>query len=293
MSAYTLGDVARICGVSRRRLRYWERTALVRASLEHETAPGSADSQPVFGFRELASVRTIIRLLDRGVPLRRIRRSVEAVRARLPELEPLSALGVWEGSERVVVLHQGVLMEPDGQLVLEFGRRLAPVEDLVLPAAIEVIDTARAGEWFERGCELDTDSSTYDEAVEAYRDAIGADPGFVDAHCNLGSVYFNQNRRAQARDSFERALALDPDHVESNLNLGAMLEDEGRDEQALRHYRTALATDPLFPDGHVSLALIYDKLGLPRTARRHWRSVLQLDPTGPWSDAARRRLSDH
>ena len=81
MSAYTLGDVARICGVSRRRLRYWERTALVQASL-------AEDSQPTFGFRDLVSVRSIVGLLERGVPLRRIRRGVEAVRERIPELEP-------------------------------------------------------------------------------------------------------------------------------------------------------------------------------------------------------------
>ena len=288
MNAYTLGDAARICGVSRRRLRYWERTALVQASL-------AAGSEPTFGFRDLVSVRSIVGLLERGVPLSRIRRGVEAVRERLPDLEPLSVLRLREGSARFVLRHEGVLMEPDGQLVLELegaeaNGEVAPLERR---AAAPGSEEARrlATEWFERGCEFDGDQATYGEAVEAYQKALEVDPQYADAHCNLGSVYFNQNRREPARESFARALEIEPGHVEANLNLGAVFEEEGRDEAALRHYRAALETNPHYPDVHVSLALLYEKLTLGRTARAHWRRYLQLAPQGPWSDVARRRLA--
>lgn len=288
MNAYTLGDAARICGVSRRRLRYWERTALVQASLE-------ADSEPTFGFRDLVSVRSIVGLLERGVPLRRIRRNVEAVRQRIPDLEPLSVLCLREGSARFVVRHEGILMEPDGQLVLEL-EGAEPNGDVArlerrggAPGSAEA--KRAAAEWFERGCELDGDQATYGEAAEAYQKALAADPQFADAHCNLGSVYFNQNRRESARECFVRALEIEPGHVEANLNIGAVLEEEGRDEVALRHYRAALETNPHYPDVHVSLALLYEKLTLSRTARAHWRRYLQLAPQGPWSDVARRRLT--
>ena len=114
VTAYTLGDAARICGVSRRRLRYWERTALVPTR-------GTNEFQPAFDFRALVSVRSIVGLLARGVPLCRIRRNVEAVREHMPELEPLAALQLWDGSARFVIRHEGVLMEPQGQLVLDLG----------------------------------------------------------------------------------------------------------------------------------------------------------------------------
>jgi tetratricopeptide (TPR) repeat protein len=286
VTAYTLGDVARICGVSRRRLRYWERTALV-GPLSHD------DDKTAFDFRALVSVRTIVGLLARGVPLRRIRSSVEAVRARIPELEPLPVLRTWGGSERIVLRHQGVLMEPGGQLVLDLSGEVE--------GAVESLGDRGAGErarraalaWFERGCELDTDRATYEAAADAYRQAIEADPDFADAHCNLGSVYFNQDRRDRARASFERAVELEPSHVEANLNLGTLREEEGADEAALCHYRAALESDPGYPDTHVSLALVYEKLQLPRTALAHWRRYLQLDPLGSWADLARRRLSAH
>jgi tetratricopeptide (TPR) repeat protein len=288
VNAYTLGDAARICGVSRRRLRYWERTALVHVDL-------AADSEPTFGFRDLVSVRSIVGLLERGVPLRRIRRGVEAVRQRIPDLEPLPVLRLREGSARFVVRHDGVLMEPDGQLLLELegGKPNGDVARLERRSAAPGSDEAKrlAAEWFERGCEFDGDDATYADAAEAYQKATEADPEFADAYCNLGSVRFNQNRRDRARQCFSRALEIEPGHVEANLNLGTMFEEEGRDEAALRHYRAALETDAHYPDVHVSLALLYEKLGLGRTARAHWRRYLQLAPQGPWSDVARSRLA--
>ena len=286
VTAYTLGDVARICGVSRRRLRYWERMALFE-KLSDEGA------QTAFDFRTLVSVRTIVGLLERGVPLQRIRSSVEAVRERLPDVEPLPALRVWGGPDRIVLRHQGVLMEPGGQLMLDLdGEVTGAVAALGDRGAAERARRA-AHVWFERGCELDTDRETYEQAVEAYRKALEADPDFADAHCNLGSVYFNQDRRDRARACFERAVELQPQHVEANLNLGTLREEQGADEQALRHYRAALESDPLYPDTHVSLALVYEKLQLPRTALSHWRRYLQLEPLGSWAELARRRLSVH
>ncbi|HXV35679.1 MAG TPA: tetratricopeptide repeat protein, partial [Myxococcota bacterium] len=149
-----------------------------------------------------------------------------------------------------------------------------------------------AAKWFEQGCKLDSNRDTYREAIDAYLRAIECDPDCADAHCNLGSIYFNQDRLACSRACFERAIEIDPQHVEANLNLATLLEEEGRDQLALRHYKTALATDPLCADTHVSLALLYEKIGLRRKARAHWRRYLQLDPAGTWVEIARKRLGE-
>jgi len=240
-------------------------------------------------------VKSIVGLLEEGVPLRRIRLSVELVRERVPELDPLPALRPGTRSGCVVVRHQGVLMEPDGQLVLDLSASAAGVAPFERRGFEPGSPEARsvAVEWFERGCELDVDQVSVDAAIEAYRAAIDADPTYADAHCNLGSVYFGRGRPDRARQLFLRAAELEPGHVEANLNLGALLEEEGRNEQALRHYRIALECNPLHPDVHVSLALLYEKLSLPRTGRAHWRRYLQLDPQGSWATAARQRLTPH
>jgi tetratricopeptide (TPR) repeat protein len=291
VGTYTLGDVARITGVSRARLRYWERTALLEPAVVRDA--GNSDREAgSFEFGDLVTIRSVLSLLDRGVSLRRIRRSVDALRERIPEVDrPLGSLRPWlDGSRRVVVRHEGVLVEPDGQLVLEFAPLRAPSPVARCTAERDASLLEAASEWFEQGCKLDSNRSTYAEAIQAYKRALECDPDFADAHCNLGSVYFNQDRLASSRICFERALVIDPNHVEANLNLATLLEDEGRYQMALRHYKVAIEADPMYADAHVSLALVYEKIGLRRKARGHWRRYLQLEPAGTWVEIARQRL---
>jgi len=287
---YSLSEVARIFQLSPARLRYWQRTALIPTS--------AADGQPVFGFRDLVCIRTVKTLLESGVPIRRIRRSVKNLRERIPELErPLGSLRVWlDGSDRVVVRHGDAWMEPDGQLVLDLA--LAPPEaDDVRPLRREPApnggsDPASALDWFELGCQLDADPRRQDEAMQAYRRAIECDASFSDAHCNLGALHQGRGERDAARACYERALAADPAHVEARFNLAGLLEEAGRDEAALVHYRAAARADPTFADAQLNLALLYERIGLPRRAREHWRRYLGLRPDGTWAELARRRLEE-
>jgi DNA-binding transcriptional MerR regulator len=293
VGTYTLDDVARITGVSRARLKYWERTALLESTAVRNAGDSHREGSE-FEFGDLVTVRSVLSLLDRGVSLRRIRRSVDSLKKRLPEVDrPLGSLRPWlEGSPRVVIRHDGVLVEPDGQLVLEFGP--APMNSpvtLCVPAS-SVARRESAADWFEQGCKLDSNRNTYAEAIKAYERAIECDPDCADAHCNLGSVFFNQDRLASSRSCFERSLAIDPHHIEANLNLATLLEEEGRYQMALRHYKRALVADPMYADAHVSLALAYEKIGLRRKARGHWRRYLQLEPSGTWVEIARQRLQE-
>ncbi len=300
VNAFSLGDAARILGVSRSRLRYWGQVSLVEPTAD-------LGSRPAYGFTDLVSVRSVLGLLESGVSLSRIRRSVDGVRESMPNVAlPLRELRVWaEGYDRVVVRHEGVLIQPDGQTVIDFSEEAAlPAGEQVLARiafgdqhqptleASEAYDGASAREWFERGCKLDSERATYADAIEAYLHAIELDPGYADAHCNLGSLYFNRDRRATARACFERALEIDSNHVEANLNLAIVLEESGQNESALQRYKRALASDPLYADTHVSLALLYEKLGLRRKARTHWLRYVGLEPNGAWGDVARGRLND-
>lgn len=296
---YSLSDIARILKVSPRRLRYWQRTELVESLAQPTDGDG-------YAFRDLVVLRAILSLLDKGIPLQRIRRNLEIVRDRLPDLDdPAAALCLWgergergKKSDRLVLRHEGRLEEAGGQLLLEFGENgtlrdgrvssLAKFETGAAPHAASAADEAIA--WFERGCELDADSEKWAEAIEAYEKALELEDDYADAYCNLGAVRYNQGQRAAARSAFEACLALEAEHVEANFNLANVLEEVGDDGGALEHYRRALASDPLYPDLHINLALLYEKIGRQRGACDHWRRVLQLDPEGSWAEVARRRL---
>ena len=289
MTAYSLREAAHFFGITPARLRSWERNELLR--------PKGDEGSRAFGFRDLVCIKTVLVLLDHGVPLRRIRRTVQEVRERIPELDqPVAQLRVGiDGSDRVVVRHGGALYEPSGQMVIDFAiapERADDVAELHVAAPEAEPEPQTAFEWFELGCRLDGRPETFARAIEAYERAIESEPEFADAHCNLGAIHHQCDRRDEARACYERALACDAGHVESNLNLAAILEEEERLEAALAHYRSALRADPMHTDAHLAPALLYEKLALRRRARDHWRRYLQLAPQGAWADAARKRIQE-
>ncbi len=238
----------------------------------------------------------MLSLVDRGISVRRIRSAIAVLQENLPDLDdPLAALRLWDDvSERIVVQHEGVLIEPEGQMVLDFGDGGAAVND---PAPIATRPAKNSSQifeevmlLFERGCGLDSDPTSYRDAMSAYERCIELDPTFADAHCNLGAVLYNAGKRASARRCFERCLDIDCRHVEAHFNLANLLEEDGCDEMALSHYRAALRSDPFYAELHVNMALLYERLSTPDNGRDHWRRYLQLDPTGTWSEVARQRL---
>lgn len=297
MTDFSLGDVARILKVSPRRLRYWKKTRLVGAAADDAQTDG-------YGFRDLVALRSIVSMVERGIPVQRIRRELDILRDRIPELsDPAGSLRfASEDSRALVVRRDDRWEEAGGQLLFDFS---APAEAATSPVRSLVAAEAGSGDglreerasldeatrWFERGCELDVDARRLNEAAAAYERAIELDPDHADAFCNLGAVRYNQGQRAAARLAFESCLARAPEHVEATFNLANVLEESGEDEQALALYRRAVAVDPVYPDLHINLALLYEKLGRMVPACGHWRRYLQIDPQGSWSAVARQRLA--
>ncbi len=326
MTDYSLGDVARILKVSPRRLRYWRKTRLVESPSDdtagntagntegrtegktEKSAAGGAERKTAaraeddgYGFRDLVVLRAIVSMIDRGIPLQRIRRHLEVLRDRLPDLaDPAGALRLAsESADQVALRRDGRWEEVGGQLLLAFSSAAAETSPSVTPLTVPEASALRdpraeatdAVWWFEKGCELDVDAREWPQAALAYEKAIELDPGYADAYCNLGAVRYNQGQRAAARRAFEACLTRAPEHVEANFNLANVLEEAGDDERALTLYRRALAVDPAYPDLHINLALLYEKLGRMRPACRHWRRYLQIEPQGSWSTVARQRLA--
>ena len=103
---YRASEVAEMLGISRRQLQYWAQTDLVRPSY------GTPGGHHRYGFQDLVALKTAKRLLEAGVSLRRIRRSIQALRRMLPEVRhPLAELVLVATGDVVVALHQGSAFE--------------------------------------------------------------------------------------------------------------------------------------------------------------------------------------
>jgi len=99
-------DVVQILGISRRQLQYWAQTDLVVPSTK---TPGGHHR---YSFEDLVALKTTKRLIDAGVSVQRIRRSIRTLREILPRVErPLSELTLVATGDVVLVFHQDAVFE--------------------------------------------------------------------------------------------------------------------------------------------------------------------------------------
>jgi DNA-binding transcriptional MerR regulator len=110
---------ARLAGCSTAQVEYWARHGVV-----------TPDADGAYSFRDLVALRMIHSLLDAGVPLRRVRRAVQAL---LEHSDDLARLQLIAEGDRVYACHDdGEILDAlrHGQLAL-----FVPVDRIV--AAVE------------------------------------------------------------------------------------------------------------------------------------------------------------
>jgi len=286
---YGTAEVARLFGLTEGRLRYWQKSGFL-------VPTGELGARRYYTFQDLIGVRAAKGLLDEGLPLHRVRRSVDALQRTLPKVtRPLSELRVVADGRSVVVRDErGAFEATTGQLVLDFDVRSLrdDVVRMLRPAGSD--DRARRARAYERyleGCRLDEDDATLDRAEAAYREALELDPTLSNALVNLGNVRYRRGRETEAEALYRQALDTDSSQPEAHYNLGFLCFERGRPEEAASHFRQALAQDPGFADAHFNLAMALEELGQRPEAGVHWKRYLSLDPSGPWAEIARRHLN--
>ncbi len=283
--SFSREELRRILGLSERQLVAWQKQGLVAAS-GHYT------------FSDLIAVKTIQKLRQNKIPLKKIQRSVQALKRKLKEVQhPLTELKISSDGHRVIVNYRGAAMEPDtGQLLFNFETRQlhATVRALQKSPPAEPGSARRrqeADEWFLKGLRLEESPETLEEAIHAYTRAIELNPEAAGAYINLGTIYYNRHRLDQAEQCYRAAITIDPQYALAYFNLGNVFDERGKLADARRNYETALHFSPNYADVHYNLALVYEKLGLCARAVHHWRAYLKLDPNSPWATYARQQLS--
>jgi tetratricopeptide (TPR) repeat protein len=147
---------------------------------------------------------------------------------------------------------------------------------------------------FERANEM-RGRGRLDEAAASYREAIRLEPGFAEAHNNLGSVLGRQGRAAEAIAEISKALEIAPDLSAAHNNLAIVLAMQGDAEQAARQFAEVLRLDPRDAGAHFNLGLLLVRQGKPREAIAHFEEALRIEPGNESASRAlreaRRRVS--
>jgi tetratricopeptide (TPR) repeat protein len=265
VQTFSVQDVERVLRLSRSTIRGLIKTGFVQPAR-------GPKRQLLFSFQDLIVLRAARALLEAKISRRRITRSLEDLRRRLPEQMPLSGLSISAVGDRVVVRDgKNHFQVDDGQYVLGLD---VSVENGVLrvvehkeKAAPEAPPAETADEWFDKALHLeDTDPKA---AQEAYEHAVKLEPDYVAAWINLGRLLHTRHDEKKAELVYRRALQECGEDPVLLFNLGVVLEDLGKLDDAINAYQGAITADPTLADGHFNLARLYEAQGKEQHALRH------------------------
>jgi len=101
-NGFSRQQVAKITGLSARQLNYWRRTKIIEPS---NTTQGGHSR---YSFTDLIALKTVKQLLEHGVSLQKVRKSILALLQYLPlQKQPFSELKVIATGDVVSVFQQG------------------------------------------------------------------------------------------------------------------------------------------------------------------------------------------
>ena len=106
----------------------------------------------------------------------------------------------------------------------------------------EVTTENRAKELYNEGVKAMQEGKPQ-EAIMAYKGVVEMMPEYVDAHLNLGVIYFQQKQYDLALEEFMQVTQLDPQSAEGFANVGRVryATNDGLAEDA---FKTAISLDP-------------------------------------------------
>lgn len=262
--SYSFREVSRLLALPEHRLRYWSQTGFLVPSVRR-------GERRFYSFRDLIAVKVAKGLLDGGLPLRRVRRQLEALRVNLPRVQaPLHELRIRCEDDRVVVDDIAHRFEASsGQLMLDFEVSTLHEEAaqvLALPWVDEdgqPLDRApeTAHEWFLYAQELEeewggspADTEGLSRVRHAYETALELDPKLAAAWTNLGGLLAEIGHFEEAEEHFEEALRHDPDQMQAKLNIAELQALRDGPMAALPAYREILRRDPDCHEAHYGVA---------------------------------------
>ena len=192
---YNTTTVARVLGLTRRQLGYWDDKNLVKPSVSDARGRGS---RRLYSFLDVVELRTVQALRDAGISLQKIRKSVAFLRKKLSGAKrPLANLRFITDGVSVFVLTG----EPRAVMDATSGGQL--VHSIPLGRYYEILERKLEGVARAEICDVTIGDFTYKVALEP--DSI--DGGFVVSCPALKGCHSQGETRAEALEMIKDAIA--------------------------------------------------------------------------------------
>jgi tetratricopeptide (TPR) repeat protein len=127
----------------------------------------------------------------------------------------------------------------------------------------------------------DSDGASYH-----YLMALAYLPGDFESRINLGIVYYNQGRVADAIEQLEQARSAEPDYYYTHYLLGRVLHDAAEFESAEAALQRAIELNPDHEDSHLRLGELQEARGQTQEAVASYRRAVELSPDDPYVQSA-------
>jgi tetratricopeptide (TPR) repeat protein len=123
------------------------------------------------------------------------------------------------------------------------------------------------------------------------RAAIEKDRNNVEARVQLGDLYFDAERFAEASKQYEEALAINPKHVNASTDLGIAYYYMNQPDRALAQFDRSLAIDPNHTKTLLNMGIVraFGKQDLEGAAAA-WQKVIDIAPSSQEAGMARKAL---
>src|SRR3989338_6142883 len=135
----------------------------------------------------------------------------------------------------------------------------------------------QANEWFDKGYQYALNKE-YDEAIEAYTNAIALTPNLANPYNNRGNAYAKKGQNDRAIEDYSKAIALDPNDAAAYYNRGIVYADKGQYDRAIEDYNKAIALDPNDAAAYYNRGIVYADKGQYDRAIEDYSKAIALDP---------------
>lgn len=131
-----------------------------------------------------------------------------------------------------------------------------------------------------------------DESRAAALKATAArNPADAETRVQLGNLYFDAERYADARTWYEAALQIDPRNVNASTDLGIAYYYSNDPDRALAQFERSLAVDPAHSKTLLNIGIVraFGKQDLAG-AEKAWQRVIDVAPASQEASVAKRGL---
>lgn len=127
--------------------------------------------------------------------------------------------------------------------------------------------------------------------IENYKAILARDPNNLQAHINLGNLYFDTKQDVQAISHYRRALEIDPANANVRTDLAICYRRTGNPDKAIEELRKVISMDPRHAQSRYNLGIIYihDK-GDIESGIKAWEALLENVPAYPYRDSLRAEI---